>query len=101
MPLPHYVNQTQTLKRVLADPDCRWIWGKHAPIEMNEEKPPITYPDVKEVLRNGKVVLEEYKQDTLWRVRGRDLDHRSIFVVVAVDEAEKCIKIITVFSNLK
>ena len=44
----------------------------------------------------GQVVLEENKQDRLWRVKGRDLDGNAMEVVVAVFEDEKKIKVVTV-----
>lgn len=94
---PHYVTETQIVRRVARDQNTRWIWGVHAPKEMSEMDPPATQADVEHVLATGTVILEEYKQDILWRVRGRDLDGRSIQVVAAVDEGERTIKIITVF----
>jgi len=57
----------------------------------------ITAPDIEQVLIKGHVVLEEWKNDILWRVRGRDLDGREVEVVASVDEGEIKIKVVTVF----
>jgi Domain of unknown function (DUF4258) len=52
-------------------------------------------PDVEAALINGQVILEEHKQDVLWRVRGRDIDGQRIEVVVSVDDVEITIKVVT------
>jgi hypothetical protein len=57
----------------------------------------INQPDVQSALMNGQVTLQEQKQDTLWRVVGKDIDGRTIEVVVAVYEAEIAIKVVTAF----
>ncbi len=46
---------------------------------------------------HGRVVLQEQKQDRLWRVEGKDVDGNRIQVVVAVDEANIRVKVITTF----
>jgi hypothetical protein len=48
-------------------------------------------------LTNGRVILHEIKQDLLWRVIGNDLDGGRVQVVVAVDEEEIAIKMVTTF----
>jgi hypothetical protein len=45
----------------------------------------------------GRVTLVEYKTDILWRVEGTDVDGNRIQVVVAVDEGQKRIKVVTTF----
>ena len=92
---PHYVAETQALRRVASNPDCRFIWTKHALEEM--EKDGRTAPDVEFALTNGQVVLQEQKRDLLWRVRCRDVDGNGFEVVVAVNEREITIKIVTTF----
>jgi hypothetical protein len=54
-------------------------------------------PDIQNGVMNGQVLLQEEKQDRLWRVRGRDLDGRRIQIVVAVCEMELTIKVVTAF----
>jgi hypothetical protein len=98
MPVTHYVAETQTLRRV-AKKNPRYLWSKHAPLEMADENPPITESDIRHALLRGTVVLQEGKQDILWRVKGVDLDGRSIVVVLSVDEEENAIKIITAFTG--
>ena len=46
---------------------------------------------------HGQVILQEQKQDLLWRVIGTDLDGNRIQVVVAVYEKEIVIKVVTTF----
>lgn len=46
---------------------------------------------------SGQVILQEQKRDILWRVRGRDLDGKAVQAVVAVNEEEMIIKVITTF----
>jgi Domain of unknown function (DUF4258) len=70
------------------------------PVYIAKEDPPITQPDVEEALSNGKVILEENnKKDIIWQVKGRDLDLRSIVVVITLFEQEKRIKVITVWQS--
>ncbi len=92
-----YVSETRILRSVANHAECRLIWTRHSLVEMADRKPPATEPDVWNVLTKGRVVLEEYKQDILWRVRGTDLDGTKMEVVVAVYELEIEIKIVTVF----
>jgi hypothetical protein len=91
----HYVEETQTVRRIAADPRCRWIWTDHAETQMKERR--IAAPGVKAALTNGQVILQESKKDILWRVRGRDEDGRMIEVVVAVFAAAIKIKVVTAF----
>ena len=93
----HYIPETQTLRKLARSRNCRYIWTLHSLEEMGERKPvPATSSDVECCLMNGQVILEEYKRDTLWRVRGQDLDGRIMEVVVAVFEEKRRIKIVTV-----
>jgi hypothetical protein len=86
------------VRRLAKDRDCDFEWKKHALVEMADGKPfPATAPDVVYCLTNGQVILEEYKEDILWRVKGRDLDGRTLQVIIAAYESEKRIKIVTVF----
>ena len=91
---PHYVTETQVVKRIVANPGRRFIWTRHA-LDMMAERS-IIEADIVEVLTNGQVVLEERKQDVLWRVRGRDIDDRQLEVVVAAYEEAIEIKVVTV-----
>lgn len=98
MPQPVYIAETQAVRRLAADPRCRWVWTKHFFDEAIKENPLITQPDVEEALKHGTVILEETaKQDILWRVKGKDLDLRSIVVVIALFEKLKKIKVVTVW----
>jgi hypothetical protein len=92
---PHYVTETQTLRRVANNPDCRWRFTQHALEEMENDG--WTGDDVRHAVMTGQVVLEEQKQDRLWRVEGKDVDGNRIQVVVAVDEVEIRVKVITAF----
>jgi hypothetical protein len=92
---PHYVTETQILRRVANDPNCGWRFTKHAEQEMGNDG--WTADDVKHAVMNGRVILEEHKRDVLWRVVGRDFDGNQIQVVVAVYEGSIKIKVVTAF----
>lgn len=51
--------------------------------------------DVSRVLTLGHVRWLEFKVDELWHVEGKDVDERSIRLVVAVYDDEVVVKIIT------
>ena len=95
MSSPHYVAETQILRRVACNPGCRILWGRHAPQQMAARG--INAEDVIHALMNGQVTLEEYKRDVLWRVRGKDIDGNPLEVVVAVYEETITIKMVTTF----
>lgn len=92
----HYVTETQILRRIANDPQCRWKFTVHSLKEIAADG--WTANDVIHALMtNGQVVLHEQKKDLLWRVEGRDLDGGQIRVVIAVYEITIRIKVITVF----
>ena len=92
---PHYVTETQAVQSIARSPQCRFKWVKHALEKMEERQ--ISSEDVICVLINGQVILEEIKQDTLWRVMGKDIDGIPLEVVVAVYEETITIKVVTAF----
>jgi hypothetical protein len=92
---PHYVSETQILRRVARDPACRWIFTRHAEDMTGERNK--TAPDIQHALTNGRVTLHEQKRDLLWRVLGADVDGNRMEVVVAVYEDAIAIKVVTVF----
>jgi hypothetical protein len=51
--------------------------------------------DVILVLERGSVTWVETKKDLLWHVDGRDIDDRSIRLVIAADQANFIVKIVT------
>lgn len=93
---PHYVTETQILRRIANDPDCSWRFTNHALEEMENDG--WTADDIRHAVMNGQVVLEEQaKRDRLWRVEGKDVDGNRVQVVVAVYEAIIRVKVITAF----
>jgi hypothetical protein len=62
---PHYVTETQVLRRVARDRNCRWRFTTHALEEMDKDG--WTADDVKHAATHGRVVLVEQKRDELWR----------------------------------
>jgi hypothetical protein len=92
---PHYVEETQILRRAARDPQCRFQWSGHALERMSNRQ--INAEDVSHALMNGQVILEEVKQDLLWRVKGRDIDMDPLEVLVALQEDSTTIKVITTF----
>jgi hypothetical protein len=95
MPNPLYVNETQTLRQVMAHPKRRLKFTKHAKDKMAERN--ISAPDIIKVLTYGQVTLEEYKQDIIWRVEGKDLDGKDLSVETVVLEETITVKIVTAF----
>jgi len=95
MALPHYVTETQILRKIACDPKCSLRFTTHALKEMVADG--WTADDVQHALMHGQVVLHEQKQDVLWRVEGMDIDGGRIRVVVAVYELIIRIKVITAF----
>jgi hypothetical protein len=95
MPQPNYAKETQIMRRIVAHPDHRYIWTKHALERMAERK--IEATDIEHCLTFGHVVLVESKRDILWRVKGSDIDGDGMDVLIAVYEDENGIKVITVF----
>jgi hypothetical protein len=92
---PLYAPETAILQRIAHDPECRFIWKKHAKEQM--EARGINASDVMKVLTKGRVIFHELKRDLLWRVEGRDIDGRRLQVQVAVYEDAIAIKIVTAF----
>lgn len=94
---PHYVTETQILRRVARDPNCRFRWTKHALQAVKDDGR--TTEDVEYALTNGQVILQEQRKDLLWRARGKDLDGKPVEAVVAVEADEIVIKVVTTFSG--
>jgi hypothetical protein len=92
---PHYVSETTILRRIARDPECRFIWTKHAIQSVIDDSR--TTLDVELALTNSRVILHETKKDLLWRAVGTDVDGNRVQVVVAVDEQETTIKVVTTF----
>jgi Domain of unknown function (DUF4258) len=95
MAQPHYVTETRILWRVANNPRCRWRFTKHAEEEMAKDG--WTADDIIRAVKNGMVILQEQKQDILWRVEGKDIDGQRIQVVLTVYESNLTIKVITAF----
>lgn len=95
MASPNYVTQTSILRRVASNPSCRFKWTSHALEQMIKRK--IHEEDVISALTNGQVILEEYKQDVVWRVEGKDVDGARLQVVAAVYEDTVVIKVVSAF----
>jgi Domain of unknown function (DUF4258) len=95
MALPHYITETQTLRRIANHSKCRLRFTAHALKEMKKDG--WTAHDVQLALINGQVVLHEQKQDLLWRVVGTDIDGGRMTMIVAVYELTIEIKVVTAF----
>jgi len=85
--------ETATLRRVWKDPEKRFRISNHARIEMANDG--ILDADVRHVIPRYEVMWVEWKQDELWHVVGRDLDGRSIRLVLAVYPAVITVKLVT------
>ena len=95
MAQPHYVAETQILRRVIRNHECRWIWTKHALEQMAKRR--ISAADIQHTLTNGRVILSETKQDEVWRIEGRDIDGNRLQVEAVVYEHEVKVKVVTAF----
>ena len=85
--------ETARLRAVMENPHRRLRFTRHAREEMANDE--IIEADVSRVLRLGQVCWLEFKADELWHVEGKDVDERSIRLVVAVHDDEVVVKIIT------
>jgi 1,6-anhydro-N-acetylmuramate kinase len=92
---PRYVIETHALRRIANSQECRWRFLRHALERMAERK--ITAADVERVIKHGRIVFHELKQDDVYRVQGRDVDGLEMQVSVAFYETEILIKVITAF----
>jgi uncharacterized protein DUF4258 len=92
---PLYNAETALLRRLVANPECRFRWTKHAIEQMRERG--IVAEDVKHALTTGQIMFHELKQDVLYRVDGTDLDGHRLQVQVAIYEEIVSIKVITAF----
>jgi hypothetical protein len=86
-------NETARLRKVFANPDKRFRFTRHSFKEMADDE--IFEADIRHVLAGGYVTWIETKLDELWHVEGKDVDGRSIRVIIAVNEADFVIKIVT------
>ncbi len=57
----------------------------------------ITQADVERVIRHGRIIFHELKEDDVYRVEGRDVDGVEMQLSVAFNEREILIKVITAF----
>jgi hypothetical protein len=57
---PHYVTETQILRRVANDPECSWRFTKHSLVAIADDQR--TADDVKHGVMGGRVMLVESKQ---------------------------------------
>ncbi len=85
--------ETAKLKKIWRDPGMRLRITVHARAEMANDS--ILETDVRFVISKSGVCWVEWKKDELWHVEGRDIDGRSIRLVVAVNEAEITVKLVT------
>ena len=93
---PQYTAETQILRRISRNPECRYIWTQHA-LDSLVDEPGRTTGDVEFALMNCHVTLVEWKKDVLWRAVGADVDGNPITAVVAAFEKEIIIKVVTTF----
>jgi 1,6-anhydro-N-acetylmuramate kinase len=68
---------------------------RHAEKRMAERG--IIAADVERVIKHGRIVFHELKEDDVYRVQGRDIDGEEMQVSVAFYETEILIKVITAF----
>jgi hypothetical protein len=93
MPVTVLQKETNRLRAVIQSPSHRLRITVHARDEMRNDD--IIHADVVWVLRVGVVRWMEMKKDELWHVEGKDVDGRSIRLVVAVYDDEVLVKVVT------
>ncbi len=93
MPRTPMHNETARLRSLLSNPNRQFDFTRHALQEMKNDD--IIADDVILVLERGSVTWVETKKDLLWHVEGRDIDDRSIRLVIAADQANFIVKIVT------
>jgi len=90
-PMP---NETARLRKAVSDPPWNLKLTAHAREEMAADN--ILAAAASHVLKHGQVVwMEVGKRGETWHVEGRDVDGRSIRLVVAVDEAGSAVTVVT------
>lgn len=85
-------NETARLRKLVSY-EFTIRYTNHARDEMRADD--IIHADVQVVLSLGRVTWVERKQEPLWHVEGRDVDGRSIRLVVAAYEHVATIKVVT------
>ncbi len=93
MPPRRMPNESAKLRRLMNNPAKRIRFTAHTLVEMKNDG--FIEADIRHVLAQGWVTWIETKRDLLWHVEGFDVDGRSIRVVVAINEIEMTIKIVT------
>lgn len=93
MPPRSMPNESARLRRLFSNPAKRIRFTAHALASMRDDG--FIEADIRYVLANGAVTWTETKKDLLWHVEGFDVDGRSIRVVIAANEIEMTIKIVT------
>lgn len=85
--------ESAKLRRLMCDQAKRIQFTGHSRLEMKNDG--LIEADIRHVLANGSVTWTETKKDLLWHVEGFDVDGRRIRVVIAPNEIDLKIKIIT------
>ena len=85
-------HEGRRLRDLAARPDVLVLFTMHAEQRMRERD--VSRIDVQSILRRGAVV--ELQEAGKWLVEGRDMDGRTIRAVVAPDEEEGEIVVVTV-----
>ena len=96
MPLRAMPNETARLRRLMKNSAKRLRFTAHAVVEMKNDS--FIEADIRYALNVGTVTWVETKRDLLWHVEGSNVDGQSIRVVIAANEIEMTIKIVTVMA---
>ncbi|MGH7104421.1 MAG: DUF4258 domain-containing protein [Acetobacteraceae bacterium] len=86
-------NETARLHAIVSGGGLRIRFTGHARQEMAKDA--ITEPDAMQVPKHGRVTWIETKKEEQWHVEGRDVDGKSIRLVVVVYPEEAAVKVIT------
>jgi hypothetical protein len=81
-----------------ADPDFKLFLTSHVRLRMRERE--VSFVDLQHVIERGAVTEDQSEHgETKLRMRGRDVDGRSLDIVIVIDEGEVSIRVVTVIAD--
>ena len=81
-----------------ADRDFKLFLTSHVRLRMRERE--VSYVDLQHVIERGAVIEDQSEHgQTRLRMRGRDVDGRSLELVISVDEGEASMHVVTVIAD--
>jgi ABC-type molybdate transport system ATPase subunit len=85
--------ESAVLSKVMSEGVVRFRYTMHCRKEMAKNN--IIEADVRHILKRYGVSWVEWKQDELWHVQGKDVDGRSIRLIIVVNATDVVVKLVT------